>query len=143
MHESDKPPTALVVDNDMWERWLTSEILSDDGYVVLGASNGVSGLRLAENHPCDVILVDLALPELRGLEFLRCLKTMDSTRGVPVIVLGATPESQPCGAEGCVPRPLDGSRVKTEVGRCVLSNSPKRGSTTVNPEPPPHQFEHP
>jgi|GraSoiStandDraft_45_1057281.scaffolds.fasta_scaffold65572_3 CheY-like chemotaxis protein len=119
MQTSDLQRIALVVDHDMWERWLTTEMLVGQGYAVLGASNGASGLRLVEQHQCDVILLDLALPELPGLELLQQLKVMDRTREIPVIVLGASPDEQPGTAEGCVPRPLEQARVMTEVARCV------------------------
>lgn len=66
-----------------------------------------------------MILLDLALPELPGLELLQQLKVMDRTREIPVIVLGASPDEQPGTAEGCVPRPLEQARVMTEVARCV------------------------
>jgi CheY-like chemotaxis protein len=122
MQTSDSQPIALVVDHDMWERWLTTEVLVGQGYAVLGASNGASGLRLVEQHRCDVILLDLALPELPGLDFLQQLKAMDRTREIPVIVLGASPEDQPGAAEGCVPRPLEQRRVMTEVVRCLSSS---------------------
>jgi CheY-like chemotaxis protein len=89
-----------------------------------------------------VILLSLALPELPGLEFLRHLKAMDSTREIPVIVLGASPDSQPDAAEGCVPNPLEGERVMTEVGRCLqclqpsarhYSGAPIGSSTVTSP----------
>jgi CheY-like chemotaxis protein len=116
--------TALVVDYDLWERTFTTDVLVREGYLVLGASNGASGLRLAEQHPCDVILLDLSLPELQGVEFLQRLKAMDSTRDIPVIVLGAMPIDQTLFTEGCVPKPLEEVRVMSEVGRCVHSEGP-------------------
>jgi len=129
MQTSDLQRIALVVDHDMWERWLTTEMLVGQGYAVLGASNGASGLRLVEQHQCDVILLDLALPELPGLELLQQLKVMDRTREIPVIVLGASPDEQPGTAEGCVPRPLEQARVMTEVARCVSAGRTQRPVT--------------
>jgi CheY-like chemotaxis protein len=125
MQTSDSRRTALVVDHDIWERWLTTEVLVGQGYAVLGASNGASGLRLVEQHQCDVILLDLALPELPGPEFLQQLKATDRTREIPVIVLGASPDDRPGTAEGCVPRPLEQVRVMTEVARCLSAGRNK------------------
>jgi CheY-like chemotaxis protein len=122
MHSSDTRQTVLVVEYDLWERTFATEVLASQGYAVLGASNGASALRLAEQHPCDLILLDLSLPELHGLEFLQRVKTMDSTREVPVIVLGATPVGQPVAAEGCVPRPLEEVRVVSEIGRVLRTD---------------------
>lgn len=120
MQTRNEQRTALVVDYDVWARKFTTDVLASQGYVVLGASNGVSGLRLAEQHSCDVILLDLALPELHGLELLERLRTMVTTREVPVIVLGATPTGEGLAAQGCVPKPLEEVRVLSEVGRCLF-----------------------
>jgi len=124
---------ALVVDYDPWERWFTSEVLSDQGYSVLGASNGVSGLRLAEQHSCDVILLNLALPELPGAEFLRQLKASATTREIPVILLGAAPDGPTFPAEGCVPRPLEDARVTSEVGRVLARHLVPHGHHAGRP----------
>ncbi|SRR6266508_6141330 len=112
--------TVLIVDNDPWDRWLATHVLAAQDYHVVSASNGVSALRLAEQHPCDAILIDLALPELQGPEMLQQLRATAATRDVPVIVLGARATRPDCCAEGWVPKPLDERRVTTEVDR-VLS----------------------
>jgi response regulator RpfG family c-di-GMP phosphodiesterase len=89
--EDETRRTALVVDYNRWQRWCTAEILLEQGYMVLDASNGASGLRLAEQNACDVILLAASLPEMSGDEVLQHLKAADSTREVPVIMLGSTP----------------------------------------------------
>jgi two-component system, sensor histidine kinase and response regulator len=80
--------TALIIDHDVWERSHATKLLSDEGYDVLGASNGISGLRLAEQNVCDVILLASSLPELSGSEVLRQLKATAATREVHVVMLG-------------------------------------------------------
>jgi CheY-like chemotaxis protein len=117
--EPDARRTALVVDYDPWERSFTTEVLAGQGYEVVGASNGASGLRMAEQHHCDIILLDLALPELSGPEFLRQLKAAETTREIPVIVLGSEQRAATCAAEGCVPKPLEETRMMSEVGRVL------------------------
>jgi CheY-like chemotaxis protein len=121
MQSSDTQPTVLVVDHDVWERTFTTDVLANQGYLVLGASNGASGLRLAEQHPCDAILLDFKLPEVTGTEFVQRLKAMDRTRAIPVIGLGETPPDQPVVIDGCVPKPLNGMRVLSELGRCLVA----------------------
>jgi CheY-like chemotaxis protein len=132
--DSDSQRTALVVEYDPWERWFATKVLAGEGYLVMGASNGASGLRLAEQHPCDVILLDLALPELPGPDFLRQLRATEATREIPVIVLGSTPDGPVCRADGCVPKPLDELRVVSEVGRVLdhpLQLTPHRAGRPV------------
>ncbi len=79
--------TVLVIEDDRWQRDALSQILSTEGYRVLEASNGKSGLRLALAQRCDLILLDLALPELSGFAVLRDLASRPLTRNIPVIVL--------------------------------------------------------
>jgi CheY-like chemotaxis protein len=119
MDHSHSRPTVLVVDYDIWERKCTTDMLAAEGYAVIGASNGASGLRLAEQNSCDAILVALALPEVAGLEFMQRLKTMDCTRTTPVIVLGESPSGQPLPAAGCIPKPLDALHMFSELSRCL------------------------
>jgi CheY-like chemotaxis protein len=109
----------LVVDYDPWERWFATNVLAGEGYLVVAASNGASGLRLVQQHPYDVILLDLALPELPSPDFLQQLRATEATREIPVIMLGSPPDGPVCGAEGCVPKPLDEFRVVSEVGRVL------------------------
>jgi CheY-like chemotaxis protein len=121
MQSSDTQPTVLVVEHDTWERKFTTDVLANQGYFVLGASNGASGLRLAEQNVCDAILLDFTLPEVTGIEVLQRLKTMDRTRAIPVIALGESPAGQAVLTEGCVPKPLNETRVLSELGRCLRS----------------------
>jgi DNA-binding response OmpR family regulator len=117
--DTESGRTALVVDYDSWERSFATTILNDQGYRVVAASNGASGLRLAQQQPCDVILLDLVLPELPGVEFVRQLRATEVTREIPVIVLGSTSDGLECSTQGCVPKPLEGIRVLREVGRVL------------------------
>jgi CheY-like chemotaxis protein len=117
--DTDSRRTALVVDYNSWDRAFATRVLDGQGYAVLGASNGASGLRLAQQQPCDVILLDLVLPEIRGAEFVHELRATEITREIPVIVLGSTPEGLECSTQGCVPKPLDEIRVLSEVVRVL------------------------
>lgn len=119
MRDSETQPMVLVVDHDVWERTYTADALTSEGYLVMGASNGASALRLAEQHSCDAILLDLALPEVTGIEFIERLQAMDRTRAIPVIVLGETPAGQVVTASGCVPKPLEAMRMMDELARCL------------------------
>ncbi len=117
--DTDSRRTALVVDYNSWDRAFVTRVLDGQGYEVLGASNGASGLRLARQQACDVILLDLVLPEIPGAEFVHELRAAEITREIPVIVLGSTPEGLECSTQGCVPKPLDELRVLSEVVRVL------------------------
>jgi len=63
------------------------DILEKEGYQMISALDGESGLRLAKSEKPDLILLDLILPRKDGFEVLKELKEDESTKGIPVIVL--------------------------------------------------------
>lgn len=75
----------IVEDEEAIARFVELE-LRHEGYDVVKAADGRSGLSLAENGGCDLVLLDIMLPELSGLEVLRRLRR---TSTVPVIMLTA------------------------------------------------------
>jgi len=61
--------------------------LGQEGYEVISALDGETGLRMAKEKKPDLILLDLILPRLHGLEVLKKLKEEEETKNIPVIVL--------------------------------------------------------
>jgi DNA-binding response OmpR family regulator len=79
----------LVVD-DEWElRNLLTEFLTGEGYDVIQASNGEEALELAEKEEPQVILLDIKMPGIDGIEVCRRLKEEDKTRFIPIIMVTA------------------------------------------------------
>lgn len=76
--------TVLVVDDDAEVRSAVRDVLVDHGFSVTEASTGQQGIDLAHAHPVDVVLLDLGLPDMGGLDVL-----LDMTKpgSAPVIVL--------------------------------------------------------
>jgi CheY-like chemotaxis protein len=77
---------VLIVDDSEVERYALRQFLATSLYEVIEAQGGYEGLRLArQSHP-DVIFLDLAMPDIHGLEVLKMLKAIDETRAIPVIL---------------------------------------------------------
>jgi CheY-like chemotaxis protein len=77
---------VLIVDDSEVERYALRQFLASSLYEVIEAKGGYEGLRLArQSHP-DVIFLDLAMPDIHGLEVLKMLKVIDETRAIPVIL---------------------------------------------------------
>ncbi|HWK49057.1 MAG TPA: ATP-binding protein, partial [Steroidobacter sp.] len=77
---------VLIVDDSEVERYALRQFLSSSTFEVIEASGGYDGLRLArQSHP-DLIFLDLAMPDVHGLEVLKMLKAIDETRHIPVIL---------------------------------------------------------
>jgi signal transduction histidine kinase/CheY-like chemotaxis protein len=77
---------VLIVDDNEIERYALRQFLPSSSFEVLEASGGYDGLRLArQSHP-DLVFLDLAMPDVHGLEVLKMLKAIDETRHIPVIL---------------------------------------------------------
>lgn len=63
------------------------DFLTAKGYGVISALDGELGVKLAEEKKPDLIVLDLVLPKMHGLEVLRSLKENDVTKDIPVIIL--------------------------------------------------------
>jgi CheY-like chemotaxis protein len=81
--------TVLLIEDDRWIRSLLSELLPAEGYSIEEATNGVAGVRLAKEHQPDVVVLDLAMPEMSGTDVLRELKNDSVTAEIPIIVVSS------------------------------------------------------
>lgn len=94
--------TILIVDDDQLLVRMYQKKLENDGYKVITAHDGKMALdTLMEGIP-DLILLDIMMPELNGLELLKKLKETERTKNIPVILLtniGATDEDSERGLE--------------------------------------------
>jgi two-component system KDP operon response regulator KdpE len=77
-------PTALVIDDELQMRRLLRVCLEANGYRVLEAATGKDGIAQAAQHPPDVVLLDLGLPDMEGVAVLKRLREWSQ---VPVVVL--------------------------------------------------------
>jgi CheY-like chemotaxis protein len=82
-------PTILLIEDNEMNRDMLSRRLSRRGYKVLLAEDGEAGLRMARSFEPHLILMDVNLPDVDGLEVTRRLKAASETRHIPIIVLTA------------------------------------------------------
>jgi two-component system response regulator (stage 0 sporulation protein F) len=88
----DQPITILVVEDDPGLRALLLELLQDEGYAVLVATDGCEGIELAQQHGPEAILLDMSLPVTSGRAVMWQLRGCERTRQIPVIALSGRPE---------------------------------------------------
>ena len=77
----------LIVEDDRFLRRACQARLEQQGYDILTAQDGEEALQAARAENPDLVLLDLLMPKLNGLEVLRILRGDEGTRGMPVIVL--------------------------------------------------------
>lgn len=84
---TDIKKIILVVEDEEPLRMVLRDVLTVEGYGILEAKNGIEGLELAlKEHP-DLVLLDILMPKMDGLEMLKNLRADEWGRRVPVIVL--------------------------------------------------------
>jgi CheY-like chemotaxis protein len=81
--------TILVVDDNPQMHQLYRAALARSGYRLLVANSGAEALLVLSNHFPDLILLDLAMPTMDGVEFLRVLREQPEWQNIPVIVITA------------------------------------------------------
>jgi CheY-like chemotaxis protein len=84
---TDPPKRVLLVEDDRFLRRAAEAALRQRGFTVLLAADGEEAVRVAQAERPDLILMDLLMPKLTGLEALRILKTGEDTRQIPVVIL--------------------------------------------------------
>lgn len=136
-------PVALVVDDNYdMVNFLKSE-LSDD-YTVIEAYDGLEALDLLKDHHVDVILSDLMMPRMDGIELCRRVKSERSTRNIPILILsakndsGSEIEGLTRGADDYMTKPFNNNVLKLKLKKLVEnsgSKSPKKAIITPEPEP--------
>jgi two-component system, cell cycle response regulator DivK len=81
--------TVLIVEDNELNMKLFHDLLEAHGYATLEARHGIEALALARKHRPDLILMDIQLPEISGLEVTKRLKDDESLRHIPVVAVTA------------------------------------------------------
>ena len=95
MRDTDK--RILLVEDDRFLRRACEASLQRRGFTVRGANDGEEGLRLARSESPDLILLDLLMPKMSGLEMLRALRSDEGTCRIPVLVLSNSSSPRDAG----------------------------------------------
>ena len=81
--------TVLIVEDNELNMKLFHDLLDAHGYATLKTRNGLEALRLAREHRPNLILMDIQLPEVSGLEVTKWLKEDENLRAIPVVAVTA------------------------------------------------------
>ena len=106
-----RPGKILVVDDDPEVRMATRDFLSSKGYEVVVAEGGREALRLLDASPPDVVLLDVLMPDIDGMETLK--RIVATHPAMPVIMVTANADIEitskvlQLGAADYVPKPFD------------------------------------
>jgi CheY-like chemotaxis protein len=103
---------VLVIDDDLPIRGMLAAALRQHGYQVLLAGDGAEGQRALTIHHPDVVLLDLAMPDVNGWDFLQRLQETGHLGRIPIIVVSAHVRVEPqallqMGVSAILPKPFN------------------------------------
>jgi CheY-like chemotaxis protein len=106
-------PHVLLVEDDRDTREMYSEYLSYSGMTVTEAATGRRALEHAKQDRPDVVVTDIAMPEMDGLELSRQLRARQETRDVPIIAVSgqASERAREAGADVVLDKPCEPERL--------------------------------
>ncbi len=81
--------TILIVEDNELNMKLFNDLLEANGYLTVQARNGVEAVELARKHLPNLILMDIQLPEVSGLQVTQWIKDDESLRAIPVVAITA------------------------------------------------------
>lgn len=118
--------TVLVVEDNELNMKLFHDLLEANGYNIVQTRNGLEAIDLAREHHPDLILMDIQLPEVSGLEVTKWIKEDDELRSIPVIAVtafamkGDEERIRQGGCEAYLSKPISVTKfletVKTYIG---------------------------
>jgi CheY-like chemotaxis protein len=123
------PTILLVEDNEAIQDMLTRR-LGRSGYRVVSAGDGAQGFGLAHSESPDLILMDVGLPVMDGLELTRLLKSDQSTRHIPVIALTGhaladdRAKALEAGCDDYDTKPFDFTKLQKKIEHLLLEIKP-------------------
>lgn len=121
----ERPARVLVVEDNALNLELVQTVLTAAGFEVHGAADARAGIALARRVRPDVVLMDVQLPDMDGLEATRALRADPETATIPVIAVTAhvkKDDEERCLAAGCalhLAKPIDTRELPRVVQRIV------------------------
>jgi two-component system cell cycle response regulator DivK len=106
------PKRILIVEDNELNMKLLNDVLEAYGYEIFKTGSGIAVLELARQHGPDLILIDIQLPDISGLDAVRQLKENSQTKSIPVIAVtafamaGDERRALDSGCDGYIAKPI-------------------------------------
>jgi DNA-binding response OmpR family regulator len=119
MENDEAQPTVMIVEDDPAIRRLYSFLLSNSGYEVLEAEDGLVALERYEEQPCHLIITDMNMPRMGGMELVRELRKRKSEVYVIMVTAYGTADTErmalDLGANQYIAKPFDFEELEGRV----------------------------
>ncbi len=114
-------PKILYIEDTFENRMLVSRILQFEGFTVLEAEDGPTGIEIALREKPDLILMDMNLPDIDGYEMTRRFRALPELKDIPIIAMtanvmhGDREKTLEAGCDGYIPKPIDVDRLPDQI----------------------------
>ncbi|MDI6752909.1 MAG: response regulator [Thermodesulfobacteriota bacterium] len=130
--------TILIVDDERLVRFSLEKELSRQGYLVFSADHGKAGISLVEEESPDLVLLDLKLPDLNGIEVLKRLREMDKNLAVLIITaygsIDTAIQAIKSGAYDYITKPFDLEAILLSIRKALEASRLQREVTYFSSE---------
>jgi len=115
--------TVLTVDDSRTMRELLMSALTDAGFDIVQAVDGLDGLKVLETSVPDVIITDITMPRMDGIDFIKEVRADARRRSIPILVLTTETElslkdrAQEAGATGWIAKPFHPEKLSEAIRR--------------------------
>ncbi len=129
----------LYVEDNLENRTLIKRVLEIEGYRVVEAEGGLSGVEKAKTAKPDLILMDINLPDIDGYEATARIRKLEHTAQVPIIALtanvleGDKQRAIAAGCNGYIPKPIDVDELPRQVKKHLSDGVPKPAQPAGQP----------
>lgn len=124
-------PIILYVEDNLANRQLVKRVLEVEGFHVLEAPDGPSGLEMAASQRPDLVLMDINLPHMDGYEVTGRMRNMPDLDGVPIVALtanvmrGAREQTLEAGCDGYLQKPIDIDALPLQISAFLSHGRPR------------------
>ena len=121
LKKKEEPINILLIEDDDTVRKAIKRILEDDGYNVITAEDGTQLAEVLDDQPLDLIVLDIGLPWINGLELARLMKENTDLKDIPLIfVSGRTSDIDvkrgfEAGADDYIKKPFDNDKIRKTI----------------------------
>jgi CheY-like chemotaxis protein len=130
--------TVLIVEDSPEGRQMYATALEAAGFTVVQAGDGAEGIRLATETPPDIVVMNVSMPHVNGVDAVEILKAHPLTEHVPILVVtghGSTPAVREgaweAGCDDFLAKPVGPGDLVTAVANCIDENGRRRGTRQV------------
>ena len=114
---------VLIADDEKGYREVLRVIFEDQGHSVSTATNGRSALELLKERPCDVVISDVRMPDMDGIEFLRAAREFYPEIGIVMMTafgtINTAREAFKLGADDFIQKPFNNEELRLIVQRAI------------------------